>query len=539
MNGDGRTGILVAALILSSALHFCAMSYARPKVMTSVASDAVRSSHRAPMRVTRSAERPEPVKIDSVRDVDALQDAPEAEHVADVPTVAAGPVPDATVEKALPPAAETPPALKPEITAAVLDAKLLGSDRSEETVVRPIEPIGGFKAATAVAAPDPGLAALPAAREFVPTGPAVGGLMPAPEPARIVQPAAADEAEAETKFEPEKEVREKVDEKVVEREKEAVRELLNVQDAAELRRFVNVAVTKASDASGTYFKVMLSPRHELPVVPKDVVVLIDASGSIGRDRIRSVRAAAKDVLRSCMNSGDRFNLVAFRDRYEYAFRTWQDCSQSAFDKADRWLDNVAAHGRTDVFATIRSVLTLPRTPERPLIAMVVTDGDANVGVRETSEILSKFTALNDGLVSVYMYGVKNSANRELIDVLTRGNRGESRIYDGWLKWKAGEGIGAFVEKFREPVLSDLRIVFAAGTRAEAYPRLLRNLYRGDTLTFVGRVPADAKEVAFSIRGLGGKDSYEGFFRMPLAEMAEDATLASEWKAERDIDLKLK
>ena len=195
------------------------------------------------------------------------------------------------------------------------------------------------------------------------------------------------------------------------------------------------------------------------------------------------------------------------------------------------------HGRTDVFSTIRSVLTLPRDPKRPLIALVVTDGDANMGVSDTAEILSKFTALNDGLVSVYMYGVKSSANRELIDVLTHGNRGESFIFEGW-RWSAGEGMDGFSERFRDPVLSDLRIIFSAGTPAEAYPRLLRNLYRGGTLSFVGRVPADVREVAFSLKGLNGADAFEGFFKIPVETAPSDASLAAEWAAERQIDAKL-
>jgi hypothetical protein len=271
-------------------------------------------------------------------------------------------------------------------------------------------------------------------------------------------------------------------------------------------------------------------------VPKDFVILLDASGSIGKDRIRSVRNAAQSILRSAANSGDRFNLVAFRDRYSYAFRSWQECGNDSFARADKWLSNVAAYGRTDVFSSISSVLTLPRSPERPLIALVVTDGDANAGVSSTAEILSRFTALNDGLVSVYMYGLKSSANRELIDLLTRGNRGESYIYGG-LRWRAGSGIEGLVERFRDPVLSDLRVVFSAGTKAEAYPRRLRNMYRNGTLTLVGRVKAGTKEIAFSVKGLNGRHAYEGFFRLPLSA-GGDSSVIDEWRAEQQIDLKL-
>ena len=272
-------------------------------------------------------------------------------------------------------------------------------------------------------------------------------------------------------------------------------------------------------------------------MPKDVVILIDASGSIGDDRLKSCRKAARAILRSCTNTGDRFNLVAFRDRFSYAFPSWQECSADSFDKGDKWLSRLAAHGRTDVFATISSVLTLPRDPARPLIALVVTDGDANAGVSGTAEILSKFSALNDGLVSVYMYGVKKSANRELIDVLTRGNRGESFVYDGW-RWNAGSGIEALSERFRDPVVTDLRVIFPASSTAEAYPSLLKNVYRGNNVDIFGRVEGRPEEVAFSLRGLAGSVPYEGFFRLPLTGSGSDESLPELWRQEREIDLKL-
>jgi hypothetical protein len=266
--------------------------------------------------------------------------------------------------------------------------------------------------------------------------------------------------------------------------------------------------------------------------------VIDGSGSIGKDRFSGCRRVAKKIMRSCMNSGDRFNLVVFRNAFSYAFNSWRDCDAASFAAGDAWLNRQTAHGRTDVFSTISSVLTLPRDPKRPLVALVVTDGDANSGVSDTADILSQFTSLNDGLVSVYMYGVKSSANRELIDVLTHGNRGESFIFEGW-RWNAGEGLEELSTRFRDPVLSDIRVIFAADTKAEAYPLLLKNLYRGETLSFVGRVPVNTKELAFSLRGLNGPEAYEGFFRLPFATAPSDPSIVSAWTEEKGIAAKLK
>ena len=137
-----------------------------------------------------------------------------------------------------------------------------------------------------------------------------------------------------------------------------------------------------------------------------------------------------------------------------------------------------------------------------------------------------------------MYGVKESANRELIDMLTRANRGESYIHTG-LRWKAGTSIGSLTERFRDPVLSDLRVIFATGVDAVAYPRLLRNLYRGDSVTVYGRVPKGTKEVSFSLKGLNGRNTYEAFFKVALDAVANDPSIAASWVEESAIEAKLK
>jgi hypothetical protein len=184
-----------------------------------------------------------------------------------------------------------------------------------------------------------------------------------------------------------------VNEGFVEKEKAAVRALLSVPDAAPVESAVKCSLSACLDPSDPrwrYFTLTFSPKtggNELPIVPKDAVILIDASGSIGSDRLRNCRNAAKEILRSCFNSGDRFNLVAFRNRFTYAFREWRECDAPSFEEADRWLSRLTAHGRTDVFSVIRSVLTLPRDPARPLIALVVTDGDANSGISGTRTVI--------------------------------------------------------------------------------------------------------------------------------------------------------
>ena len=544
-NGFGHD-LLLAALIVSVIVHIGLMFWAKPKVMTQVAGSGQMGLTNRVSQIHEAPKLEDAVKIDLFEDVQAQKDAPEAaETTASVPAL----------ETAAPAAQEAEATkLLPSITAPEIVSKL---DSADERVTMPLPAV--VESAADLPRPAmpsetlaPGVlptasdAALPVRADVIapsfeaPKFAAVPSLGLPDSSALGEAPILIEEAkDAGEEFTPVEEVMAEVDEKVVEQEKAAVQDLINSIHAADLTNVVDVTLAAETEKEYTYFRAAVRPKSRIPTVPKDVVIIIDASGSIGRERLTSCRKAAHRILRTCTNSGDRFNLVAFRDRFSYAFKTWQECNKKSFETGDKWLDGLVAHGRTDVFSTIASVLTLPRDPTRPLIALVVTDGDANVGVKETSQIISKFAALNDGLISVYMYGVRSNANRELIDVLTRSNRGESFIFSGWFRQDAGDKIDALSERFRDPVLSDLRLIFASTCKAEAYPRLLKNLYRGNTVEIIGRVPKGTSEVAFSLKALAGPMAYEGYYTLPLAGAAKDSKLPDAWRAEQAIDAKLK
>ena len=328
----------------------------------------------------------------------------------------------------------------------------------------------------------------------------------------------------------------KVDEQVVVREKKAVKELRDERPAEPFARNVNCELAYWIDPKHTdfkYFRIRMAsnPRNPLEVVSKDVVYLLDASGSIANDRLKSCRRAVADAIRT-LNSNDRFNVVAFRDKFTYLFNTWREVDAESVEKADRWLRNLTAHGRTDVFKTLRSVLAVPRSPARPLIALVVTDGEPTSGMTRSAEIVSAFSELNDGLISVYMYGVKEEANAYLMDMLTRGNRGEWTRHTG-MRWKAADGIPALAARFRDPVLTDVSVTFAAASRVDAYPKRVTHLYAGSPIDIYGVCPAGNREVVFAVRGLNGTQAHEDVFRLafdPARTLTAD--VKREWAQRR-------
>ncbi len=380
----------------------------------------------------------------------------------------------------------------------------------------PVEASGSFGASASVAVPETAFAD------------ASRGETPKKAPASVAAPA---------------EMMARVDEAVVAREKAAVRDLLDSQDGADFSDNVKAELAWWSDPDASqrkYFRLTLSSDavRPLDVVSKDLVFLLDASGSIANDRLAACRAVVKNALRA-LNTGDRFNIVAFRDKFDYCFSAWQSVTPDALKRADKWMDKLTAHGRTDVFSTLRSIMTVPRDPRRPVVALVVTDAEATAGLTKSADILAAFTKLNGGLVSVYMYGVKDRANRQLMDLLSRGNRGGWTCHEGDRK-KAAAELDGFIETFHDPVLTDLRVMFASANGVEAHPRMVRNLYKGQPVEIYGSCPASARDIAFVVRGLNGADVFESVFHVPF--LPETKTLGltgkTEWAKLKSYDLQL-
>lgn len=333
-----------------------------------------------------------------------------------------------------------------------------------------------------------------------------------------------------------------VDEKVVEASKKAVRDLRDekVVQGKPFESNVQLGLATWIDPQHPqfkYFRVRMNSRVErpLPVVSKDIVFLLDASGSIGNERLKACRKAISIALRR-LNTGDRFNVVAFRDRFTFCFTdvAWKDVTKDSLDKADDWMGDLTAHGQTDVFRTLRGILAMPRDPARPVVALVVTDGDATSGLTRSAEIITRFTELNGGLISVYMYGVKDSANRYLMDMVTRGARGGWACYNSSaIRWNAAQGIPDLAKKFERPVLSDVSVLFAASSNAETYPRLVTNLCEDEPIDIYGVCPASQKDLVFSMRGLNGVNVFENVFSLSFDKALQAGDeLKTEWAQRR-------
>ncbi len=278
--------------------------------------------------------------------------------------------------------------------------------------------------------------------------------------------------------------------------------------------------TDPADPQHLYYHLSISRQSDthLPVIPKDVLFVQDISGSISDLRLEQCKTALQTALYNTLRNEDRFNIIAFRNETTHAFPQWSGITSATMKQADAFIKQLRSFGTTDIFLSLTDILKQPRDPARPVIAVVVTDGEPTAGLLETTRIIGEFTRLNNGAVSVYTFGTYRKLNPYFLDMLCYCNRGFATLVKG-NRWDIPAELTPVFESIRNPVMKDLRFTFDTGSSSEVYPRFLTNLYADRTLDLYGRCPAGTAEVACQIRGQTPGDAYDAVFRFTLTGQA--------------------
>ncbi len=307
------------------------------------------------------------------------------------------------------------------------------------------------------------------------------------------------------------------------------REEITQLDAVEsLLRLETRVFDDPADPDSRYFKVQLLPAglDQLPVIPRDVVYLLDCSASMTERKLRLAVEGINESLKS-LTEADRVNVIAFRDEVELFGTEGVEASVFGKAKVRTFLSSMHARGQTDVYASLNALQAMPGTSGRPMLAMLVTDGVPTQGVTDSSEIIEAFTRLNQGKISVFGLGGGGRVNRLLLDFLSFRNRGSSLVAPG------AEGLpGAIVQsatEIKRPVLVNLSYQFSGRVEPEIYPENLSHLYLDRPLILIGRTRKDQPKLAFQIVGQSAKGNHDILFSINLDEAPKASqALRQEW-----------
>jgi Ca-activated chloride channel family protein len=231
-----------------------------------------------------------------------------------------------------------------------------------------------------------------------------------------------------------------------------------------------------------FFLLLLAPRPDAAIqpVPKDVILILDRSGSMEGEKFMQAQQALKYILRH-LNPDDRFNLISFSTGLETYARGLRETSE--INEAVAWVDRQGAVGSTDINRALLEAAAIA-DPERPTYLIFLTDGLPTEGVVENGQILNSFAANAPQSLRLFAFGVGYDVDTFLLDSLAQEHHGTSTyVLPGE---PLDEILSSFYAKVNTPVLMDLQLDFGELVAYDLYPNPLPDLFAGSQIVVVGR-----------------------------------------------------
>jgi Ca-activated chloride channel family protein len=284
-------------------------------------------------------------------------------------------------------------------------------------------------------------------------------------------------------------------------------------------------VTSRPDAKepGT-FMMLVSPKPSLKprkVVERDVVFVLDTSGSMSGEKIKQARSALKYGIAK-LNDGDRFGLVKFSSWVDPWKKELVPAKENR-EAALKWVDTLLAEGGTDISGALDAALAFPRDPKRPSFIVFMTDGKPTIGdTTDPRRILAKVekakAAPGGESVRIFSWGVGYDLDTHLVDGIAAVTGGVSEYVrpEEDIAVKAA----AFYNKSAQPVLTnlELKVIGDKVQLVNLMPRQIPDLYAGGQLVILGQYTGEG-DVALRLTGRVNDETqtfdYEG--RFPAAE----------------------
>ncbi|XP_052046589.1 inter-alpha-trypsin inhibitor heavy chain H3 [Apodemus sylvaticus] len=240
-----------------------------------------------------------------------------------------------------------------------------------------------------------------------------------------------------------------------------------------------------------YFVHFFAPQG-LPVVPKNIVFVIDVSGSMSGRKIQQTREALLKILDD-MKEDDYLNFILFSTDVT----TWKDhlvqATPANLEEARTFVKNIHDKSMTNINdGLMRGIEMLNKAreehivPERSTsIIIMLTDGDANMGESRPEKIQENVRNAIGGKFPLYNLGFGNNLNYNFLETLALENHGLARrIYEDS---DANLQLQGFYEEVANPLLTNVEVEYPENAILDLTRNSYPHFYDGSEIVVAGRL----------------------------------------------------
>ena len=237
----------------------------------------------------------------------------------------------------------------------------------------------------------------------------------------------------------------------------------------------------------------------MPGLPRELVFVIDTSGSMGGSSIEQARASLGYALGK-LRPQDHFNIIEFNSRARSLFARSVDASRHNLARAEEFVRHLDAGGGTEMRAALELALPLAER-EDPRLRQVVFITDGAVG----NEVeLFRLIEQRLGASRLFTVGIGSAPNSWFMRKAAQAGRGDHVMIGDALVIQ--EMMHGLFERLGQMSLGNLRVDWPAAV--DAYPRAVPDLYRGQPLMISARAEGRLLDSKVTVRGTGARAAWQ-------------------------------
>ncbi|WP_316226991.1 marine proteobacterial sortase target protein [Bradyrhizobium sp. SZCCHNS3052] len=250
--------------------------------------------------------------------------------------------------------------------------------------------------------------------------------------------------------------------------------------------------------------------------PRDVIFVIDNSGSMGGTSIRQAKASLLYAL-GRLQPNDRFNVIRFDDTMTVLFPATVPADAEHVGSATSYVSSLDARGGTEMVPAMRAALTDDGSDsDRVRQVVFLTDG----AIGNEQQLFETITAMR-GRSRIFMVGIGSAPNTYLMTRASELGRG-AFTHIGSVEQVEGRMRDLFA-KLENPVVTGLSASFSEAS-ADLTPAVLPDVYRNEPLVLAAKI--DRLAGSLQLKGRIGDQPWT--ITLPLAGAAEGKGLSKLW-----------
>uniref|UniRef100_A0A673JYS6 Inter-alpha-trypsin inhibitor heavy chain H3 n=1 Tax=Sinocyclocheilus rhinocerous TaxID=307959 RepID=A0A673JYS6_9TELE len=226
-----------------------------------------------------------------------------------------------------------------------------------------------------------------------------------------------------------------------------------------------------------YFVHFFAP-DDLPQMPKNVVFVIDRSGSMEGEKMKQTREALMTIL-SELHEDDYFGLVTFDDTIESWRPFLSKATPENVTEAKEFVKTIEGL----LFAV--DMLTTEKSHSFPDMSMIILLTDGRPSQRDLSKIQENVQNAINGSMSLFCLGFGYDVDYSLLDTLAKQNDGLARrVYEAS---DAALQLQGFYDEVATPLLLEVNLNYPGNAVTDLTQSHFRQFFKGSEIVVAGRL----------------------------------------------------